>query len=165
MHKYPARGRILTRVCSTTDPKEAVQAATWSPTEQRSCAGQWVGGGLCPHCCEPCLCTFLWLQRQSDDDNQQQYFFSSAPNQDFLLLPGFVPMQLAIDKFILNRTSSTPMDSYVRACLSACLSACLPAFVFKREWKQRTRSWCWGPCPTCSVVDTDIVSSGHGYRF
>jgi hypothetical protein len=53
-------------------------------------------------------------QRDSDDGNQQQYFSSGAPNQDFLQLPGFVPMQLAIDKFILNRTATTPVDPYVR---------------------------------------------------
>jgi hypothetical protein len=51
-------------------------------------------------------------QRDTETSNQYDYFSDSS--DDGTVLPGFVPLQLSIDKFILNRTSSTPMDDAVR---------------------------------------------------
>ena len=53
-------------------------------------------------------------QRYVDASFQSKYFSANPPDK-LRNVPGFVPLQLSVDKFILNRTSTTPMDPYVRA--------------------------------------------------
>ena len=53
-------------------------------------------------------------QRNVEAHFMFDYFSNSPPVNSFAALPGFVPLQLTVDKFILNRTATTAMDSYVR---------------------------------------------------
>ncbi len=68
------------------------------------------------------------LQRGQDDGFQHQYFTADGPKKHDSSLPGFVPIQLSVDKFILNRVASN-VTSQVRAAVIARTRACLCACV------------------------------------
>jgi len=56
-----------------------------------------------------CLVVCVRAQRDTDDTNQRMYFHFKSPTnkQDNVILPGFTPIQLALDKFIINRSATS----------------------------------------------------------
>ena len=85
--------------------------------------GRWTTGG--------CSASLTWrtcvpdcVQRNVEEKFQASYWSGHAPDSTYWSLPGFVPLQLTVDKFILNRASPSLDEKYVS--YHRCVVWCAP---------------------------------------